>query len=188
MAQDIKTRAYEVFVANLHVAQTNQTVFRRLVVDIIIAEFATPDKPMSLAASAAHYNTAKKRAEAEGLVSGLGRPPKDPGEAKPEKAGSSKLLFDDSDCITVLEVIDGVVTRTGSYLDEGLARKKLAERRSSKFPTTWKIIKGLGPNVGDVYKLVDLEVDLEAETPYIIPQVVSTNVVRHEQRELAEVA
>lgn len=163
MANDIKSRAFNIFVENLELAKTNQTIFRRRVVDIIIAEFSTPDKIMSLAASAAHYNNAKKLAEEKGLVSGLGRPPKDPNEVKPEKTGSSKLLFDDSDCITVLEVIDGIVTRTGSYLNEALAWEHLKERRSSRFPTTWKIIKGLGPNVGDIYKLVDLEVDLEAQ-------------------------
>lgn len=183
MAKDIKVRAFEIFVENLHMAQTNQTIFRRFVVDTIIAEYATPEKPMSLAASAAHYNTAKKLAESKGLVSGLGRPPKDPNEAKPEKSNGSRMPFDDEDCFTVLEIINGVVTRTGSYLDEALARKKLAERRSSKFPTTWKFIKGLGPNVGDVYKLTDLETDMEADDlPAQVPTPVVT--VKHvEERE-----
>lgn len=118
---------------------------------------------MSLAASAAHYNNAKKKAESLHIVSGLGRPPKDPSEAKPEKSGSTKLLFDDSDCITVLEVIEGIVTRTGSFLNEALAWEELKKRRSARHPTTWKIIKGLGPNVGDIYKLVDMEVDMEED-------------------------
>jgi len=181
MSKDIKVRAYEIFVENLHIAETNQTIFRRLVVDTIIAEFATVERPMSLAASAAHYNTAKKLAESKGLVSGLGRPPKDPSQSKPEKLNGSKQPFDDEDCFTVLEIVNGVVTRTGSFLNEELARKKLAERRSSKFPTTWKFIKGLGPNVGDTYKLGDLEVDLEA---IIIPvQAPAVILVPVEERE-----
>ena len=185
MAKEIKARAYEIFLEHLPKAEINQTTFRRLVVDLIIAEFSTPEKPMSLAASASHYNTAKKRAEAEGRVTGLGRPPKDPNEVAKEKATSStKPPFDDEDCITVLEIIDGVVTRTGSYLDEAFARQELAKRRSSRFPTTWKIIKGLGPNVGDVYKLLDGEYDMEAVSAPA-PATTVQSVVEEREEEFA---
>lgn len=160
MAQDIKTRAFDIFIENLELAKVDQSMFRRRVIETIMVEFSTPEKQMSHAASAAQYNSAKKKAEGQGQVAGLGRPAKDPSEVKHEKGDSSKLLFDDCDCYTVLEIVDGLVRRTGSFLDKGLALQKLAERRTAKIPTMWKLIQGLGPNVGDVYKLADNETEL----------------------------
>lgn len=157
MSKDAKTRAVELFNEHLHLVQTNQKLFRKTILDTIIAEFTTPEKTFSVASAATHYNNAKKAAEAAGLVAGLGRV-SIPGEKVPNADGT--MPFDDCDCITVCEVCENVVRRTQSFINEELARKTYQERLKSRFQGTWKLIKGLGPNVGDTYKLADTELEL----------------------------
>lgn len=160
MKTDAKTRVLELFYENLDMVKSNQTEFRRKVMQSLIQDCSSIDKRMTEAAAATHYNNAKKIAEKAGAVEGLGRAVNNVvflGERKNNK----DMPFDDKDCITLLEVVNNVVTRTRSFLDEELARSKLKERLSAKIPSTWKLIKGLGPNVGDTYKLTDEESELE---------------------------
>lgn len=157
MKTDAKTRVLELFYENLDMVKTNQTEFRRKVMQSLIADCSTTDKRMTEAAAATHYNNAKKIAEKAGAVEGLGRTNT---VSTTERKNNKDMPFDDSDCITILEIINNNVTRTQSFLDEELARNKLKERLSAKIPTTWKIIKGLGPNVGDTYKLTEEEYEL----------------------------
>ena len=162
-----KTRAVELFNEHIALSTTDQTAFRRLVMNTLIAEFSLPDKPMSIAAAATHYNNAKKGAEAAGTVSGLGRTVTkviDPDAVvatvgKIKKAG--KAIVDDSACFTVIEVIDGIVCRCRSYLDIGEARDDVYDRREFSSFERWKLIQGLGPNSGETYRLRDDEKEIE---------------------------
>jgi len=155
MKIDAKTRVVELFHENLHMAATNQTAFRKKVMNTLIRECSTDDKPMTTAAAATHYNNAKKAAERAGLVSGLGR------SNPPETKAIDQDEIPDDDCYTVAETVNEVVTRTCSFLNEDLARKKYKERLSAKIPSNWHLIKGLGPNVGDTFRLAESEVLLE---------------------------
>lgn len=158
MKTDAKTRVLELFYENIGMVNTNQTEFRRKVMQSLIVDCSTLEKRMTEAAAATHYNNAKKIAEKAGAVEGLGRCIN--ASAGPDRKNNKDMPFDDSDCITVLEVIDNTVIRTESFINEELARTKLKQRLSAKFPTMWKLIKGLGPNVGDTYKLSDDEYEM----------------------------
>ena len=143
-----KQRAVEVFNANLDMIPVDQTLFRRTVMQTLVTEFM-----ISNATAATHYNNAKKLAEKNGAVSGLGR-------VAAMRDRSKDTIIPESECFTITEVIDNIVTRTQSFVSEQSAREKLAERRKAKVPTDWKLISGLGPNVGDTYKLSVGEVEL----------------------------
>lgn len=153
MKQSPKLRAITLFNENMYMINESQTQFRKKVMQTLMAEFN-----ISQAASATHYNNAKKLAEKDGIIVGLGRGSDAVGDRR--RSNPNDRLIHDDDCFTVLEVIDDAVTRTQSFIDEELARTKLKERLSAKIPTTWKLIRGLGPNVGDTYKLSESEKEL----------------------------
>ena len=158
-----KTRATELFMENLELSKTDQTAFRRKVMHTLIAEFSVDGRVMSIASAATLYNNAKKAAEQAGLVQGLGRTkPKtacSTGSNKPCKRDKQDLVPDDQ-CYTVLELVDGNVGRCRSFLSEEDAREHLRMRRSTT-ATEWKLIQGLGPNSGDVYRLGIEEKELD---------------------------
>lgn len=154
MKQDAKTRASELFNIHLHLVANSQTEFRRTVMQSLISEGVVT----TVAAAATHYNNAKKSAERIGLVNGLGRTQ---GSASADRKSNSKdAILDDDKCFTVLETVDNVVVRTESFVAELPARKKYTERLSGRNPAVWKLITGLGPNVGDTYKLQEGETEL----------------------------
>lgn len=149
MQKTAKDRAYEIFVDNIHIAGIDQTIFRRKVMDTLKEEYNA-----TTAAAATHYNNAKKLAESNGLISGLGRP-------QQAKRTTSKDVVSDSECYTVLEIVDDTVTRTRSFLDVTLAKANLKLRLSARNPSCWKLISGMGPNVGDTYRLRPGEVEID---------------------------
>lgn len=172
-----KIRASVIFRENLELASINQTQFRRKVMDTLIAEFSTPEKAMSVAAAATYYNTAKKQAEQDGLVKGLGRnhseeqtPPNQETTchaATPitstvysNKTHGDSHSGDDEPCFTVLEVINGFVERTMSFGLQGDASEHIDERRLNS-PSNWKLISGIGPNSGERYSLRQGEKELQ---------------------------
>lgn len=147
-----KERALEIFKEHLHLIPTEgQTVFRKTVMTQIMAEFLT-----NLSSAATHYNNAKKTAENQNLITGVGR-----NNASKKNTDSSS-----ENCYTVCEVIVNeatntqVVNRTRSYFTEEEARAVRKQRMSRPSESVWKLIKGLGPNVGDTYKLDETEIEL----------------------------
>jgi hypothetical protein len=146
--QSVKERAIEVFNENLDMIPVDQTQFRRKVMQTLVIEFSITN-----ATAATHYNNAKKLAEKNGTVFGLGR-------QSVQSNTNNNALVSDSELYTIVEVINGEVARTQSFLNEKDARAKLAIRKMARIPTEWKLIKGIGPNVGDTYKLTDYEAEL----------------------------
>lgn len=153
MKLDAKIRANQLFHDHLHMIANSQTEFRRAVMQALIDEGIVT----TVAAAATHYNNAKKAAERSGHVTGLGRTQ---ATASSDKKSSKDILISDDECFTVLEILDNVVVRTESFAAEEPARKKYKERLSGRIPAVWKLITGLGPNVGDTYRLLDGESEL----------------------------
>jgi hypothetical protein len=165
-----KERAVELFNANIGmIEEINQTEFRRHVMNTLIEEFSTPEKEMTIAAAATHYNNAKKLAESQGLVSGLGRSTPAPVAGttiiKPKKTVEKKTIDDDA-CFTVVEVVGGETRRTMSFIANGDASEHF-EACYLSFPEhskNWRLIQGLGPNSGEPFRLQAGEKDITIET------------------------
>lgn len=140
----------EIYAKHLHLASTDGRLFRKTVMDEIMER-----TQCSLAASATYYNNCKKAAPVEGL----GRAPAPKGVQKP---GSKKPKADDpevadDDCFSVLELVqrDGniQVGRCQSFVMQGDASEKFDDKVVAWPTCSWVMIKGLGPNSGDTYKL-----------------------------------
>ena len=141
-----KQRAVEIYNAHLELAKTDGRLFRKTVMDQLMAETGC-----SLAAAATHYNNAKKAAPVEGL----GRAAAPKGLKKPGSStkGKKEELQDDNECFSVLEIVGGNVARCQSFLTQGDASEKYDEKVVAWPKSTWVLIQGLGPNSGDAYKL-----------------------------------
>ncbi len=145
-----KTRAVEIYNEHLALASTDGRSFRKTVMDQLMAETGC-----SLAASATHYNNAKKAAPVEGL----GRAPTPKGVRKPS-SGPGKKSADrqpDNECFTVIELLkDGnayEVGRCRSYLTQGDASEDFDEKIEAYPKGSWIMIQGLGPCHGDTFRL-----------------------------------
>jgi hypothetical protein len=145
-----KERAVELYNLHIALATTDGRSFRKTVMDTLMAETGC-----SLAAAATHYNNAKKAAPVEGL----GRAPAPKGVQKP---GNKKPKADDpevadDDCFSVLELVqrDGNIQigRCQSFVLQGDASEKFDDKVVAWPTCSWVMIKGLGPNSGDTYKL-----------------------------------
>jgi hypothetical protein len=116
----------------------------------------------SLSSASTLYNNAKKRAEETGICpAGLGRKKSDSTTKSKSVNKAKEIVYDDSSCFTVLELIENYVCRTRSFGSdqEEEAREHLRSRRACN-STEWKLIKGLGPNAGAEYKLAEGEEEL----------------------------
>jgi len=172
-----KERTLELFKEYLNLATLNQTEFRRKVMTQLQVEFK-----ISLASSATYYNNAKKVAEAEKWCpSGLGREKptithhiNNPatsiiGDVPPyiytnqSTHRQVEIENDTEPCFTVIEVINGVVERTESFLDIGEARDIIYDHRMVSTHARWKLITGLGPNPGERYYLRNTRGEEEVE-------------------------
>ncbi len=156
-----KQRAVEIYNEHIALAQTDGRLFRKTVMDQLMAETGC-----SLAAAATHYNNAKKAAPVEGL----GRAPVTKGARKvtPGKGKAAELVPDD-ECFTVLELVnkDGehLVGRSQSFIYQGEAGETFESKTSAWPNSTWVLIQGLGPNSGDSYKLEPGEKELKRFEP-----------------------
>lgn len=142
------TRALEVYNQHIAMAYTDPRLFRRTVTYQLMAEFGC-----SLAAASTIYNNVKKSLPP---IEGLGRVPAPKGLKKPGTTVKGKVnapVQDDDECYTVLELIDGKVHRTQSFLTQGDASEFFDEKCKWTPINTWVFIQGLGPNSGDVFKL-----------------------------------
>ena len=161
-----KARAIELYNLHIALALTDGRLFRKTVMDTLMSETGC-----TLAASATHYNTAKKLAAP---VEGLGRPVT---PATVRKAIAPKFkgeeLQDDDECYTVMELLthaDGSVTvgRNRSHLMQGDASEDFDEKADYNPANVWVLIKGLGPLYGETFKLSGREVEIKRYTPTVV--------------------
>lgn len=169
-----KQRAIEIYTAHLALAATDGRNFRKTVMDQLMSETGC-----TLAAAATHYNTAKKQSAP---VDGLGRAPVAKGVRKPG-SGKNKTedLQDDDDCFTVLELLKHengtTVGRCRSHLLQGDASEEFDDRIKYRPNTVWLMIKGIGPNHGDNFKLSNTEVEIKRYTPDVEAVVAQESVL-----------
>lgn len=157
-----KERALALFIEHIALAPTNGTLFRTTIMNTLKEEFG-----VSQASAATLYNNAKK---SQPPIEGLGRAPQSANAR--EASGNAKVEDDlqpDDECFTVLELLthkDGMsVGRCRSHLMQGDASEDYDERVSWTPLTTWIMIKGLGPNTGDSFKLASGESEIRRYTP-----------------------
>lgn len=144
-----KERALEIYNQHLALASTDGRSFRKTVMDQLMSEMG-----ISLASAATHYNNCKKAAPVEGL----GRAPVSKGVRKPGSSkGKDKVDVPDDECFSVLELIPNgeaySVGRCQSFILQGDASEKFDEKVEAWPKASWAMIKGLGPNSGETYKL-----------------------------------
>ena len=141
---DTKTKAIEIYLKHIALASQDGTLFRRTVREEMINTLG-----ISGAAASTHYNTAKKLHPVEGL----GRATVTKGARKVTANKGKAQDVDDSECYTVIEIVNGKTGRTRSYLTNEEATKDWS-RKCRMYPKSgWRVIKGLGPNPGDDYEL-----------------------------------
>ena len=159
-----KDTAHIIYAKHIALATTDGRLFRKTVMDEIMATCGC-----TLAASATFYNNCKKAAAP---VEGLGRAPVAKGVRKPGgNKGKGEELQDEDECYTVLELLkhknDVTVGRCRSHLLQGDASEDFDERIQYGPSAVWIMIKGLGPNHGDSFKLSDGEVEIKRYTPTV---------------------
>ena len=164
LEMNTRVKAQEIFNQHLALASTDGRGFRKAVMDQLMSEMG-----VTLASAATHYNNCKKAAVP---IEGLGRAPVAKGVRKPG-AGKAKgeEMQDEDECYTVLELLkhkDGTtVGRCRSHLLQGDASEDFDERIQYGPAAVWLMIKGLGPNHGDNFKLSDGEVEIKRYTPTV---------------------
>ena len=160
-----KERAIEIYKHHIALAGTDGRSFRKTVMEQLMAETGCSE-----ASAATHYNNAKKLHPIEGL----GRPPTPKGVRKmgSAKAKKTEALVPDNECFAVMELIkDGeslVVGRYQSFLHQGEASEKFDDKIVAWPASQWVMIKGLGPNSGDNYKLESSEEEIKRYKPAMI--------------------
>jgi len=142
---NVKDRALEIYNQHIALAATDGRLFRKTVMDQLQAETGC-----SLPAAATHYNTSKKSVPVEGL----GRALETKSARKAQNKNKSQVqLQDDNECFTVIELRGGVVGRCQSFLLQGDASECFDSKIEAWPRSSWVMIKGLGPNSGDTFKL-----------------------------------
>ena len=157
----IKQRAMDIFNQHVAIAATDPTLFRRTVIEQIMVEFKTTH-----ASAATDYNTCKNNSPE---IPGLGRP-KSAVVRKAPKNKEEEDLQADNDCFTVIELLalengDLQVGRCMSHLLQGDASEQFDDITQYKPKHCWVMIKGLGPLVGEDYKLQQGESEIKIYVP-----------------------
>lgn len=164
-----KQRALELFQAHIALAAIDGRAFRKLVMTQLMQ-----DTGCTTAAAATHYNTAKKSVAP---VEGLGRAVAGPGVRKMgTTARQHEELQADDECFSVVEVLkhgnnETTVGRCRSHLLQGDASEDFDARVMYRPNTTWIMIRGLGPNTGDNFKLSPTEEEIKRYTPSTVAVV-----------------
>ena len=153
-----KERGMEIYQQHLHLAATDGRLFRKTVMDQMMAEFG-----VSLASAATGYNNCKKAAPVEGL--GRAAVPKGVHKAD-ETAPKTAETVADNDCFTVIELVNNplgtIVGHTESFVMQGDA-SECFDSKIEHWPfSDWKLVQGLGPNPGDGYKLEPGEKEIKS--------------------------
>jgi hypothetical protein len=163
---NLKKRSMEIYNQHIALAPINGRLFRKTVLDQLIAETGC-----SVAAAATFYNNAKK---ASAPIEGLGRAPIPKGIRRPGSKGKVVEQFqDDDECHTVMEIVDGEVGRCVSFLMQGDASEEFDDRIALFPKSHWVHIQGLGPNSGDTFKLASGEKMIREYVPTEIPEGVA---------------
>lgn len=156
---DTKTRAAEIYQEHIALATSDPRLFRKTVMDQIMSELG-----VSLASSATHYNNSKKL----NPVEGLGRPTVSKGARKVTvggKGGKMQDIIPDSECYTILEIKEDCVGRTQSFDLQGNASEAFDGKVAAWPNSEWVLIRGLGPNAGDTFKLESDEEEVKRYSP-----------------------
>lgn len=158
--------AETIFRQHLHMAATDGRVFRRTVMDQIMAESGCTDS-----SAATQYNNVKKRLVNE-IPATLGRqtrpatvtPPLEPeisGVIRHVNPRESEDAGFGQDCWSVVELVGSpaspTVGRTRSYQTQGDASEDFDSSRNRWASSTWVLIQGLGPLSGTPYRLEEGE-------------------------------
>lgn len=86
----------------------------------------------------------------------------DAAAARKAEKTKKKDLQPDDECYSILEILqESIVGRCQSFLTEDEARDKFNKKCALWPNTMWVLIKGLGPNSGDKYKLEAGEIELQ---------------------------
>jgi hypothetical protein len=165
-----KERAVELFKEHAALAATDGRLFRKTVMDTLQAETGC-----TLAAAATHYNNAKKAATP---VAGLGRPTPALGVRKAaSKNSNAEDELPDNECFTVMDIVfndaNGTVGRTMAFDTQGDASEYYDSRVEHWPQFNWVMIKGLGPNSGDQFKLEAGETEIKRYVSGIAPKPVA---------------
>lgn len=144
-----RNRSQEIYNEHIALASTHGRLFRKTVINQMMDELG-----VSLASASTHYNNCKKA----NPVEGLGRATASKGVRKTSAKGVTEVeLQPDSECFTVIELVsvDGNtnVCRSQSHLTQGDASESFDEKIEAWPNSKWVMIKGLGPNPGDTFKL-----------------------------------
>ncbi len=156
-----KERAVEIYAQHIHLASADGRLFRKTVMDQMMSELG-----ISLASAATLYNGAKKAAPVEGL----GRAAPNKNVRKPG-AGKGKVAVEipDNECFSVLELVkqsDGFcVGRCQSFKFQGEAGETFDSKIDAWPMSTWVMIRGLGPNHSDNFKLAHGEEEIKRYEP-----------------------
>jgi len=152
-----KERAVELFNQHIALAASDGRLFRKTVMDQLKTETGC-----SQAASATHYNNAKKGATP---VAGLGREVVVKTPRKSDKVKPFEPEVPDNECYTVVELVKGEnniqVGRTQSFIMQGDASEKFDSKVDTWPNCTWVLIKGLGPLHGESFKLSSGELEIK---------------------------
>lgn len=163
-----KDTADIIYAKHIALASTDGRLFRKTVMDEIQSTCNC-----TVAAAATFYNNSKKKAAP---VEGLGRAPVSKNVRRPgANKGKPEELQDEGDCFTVIELLkhnDGItVGRCRSHLLQGDASEEFDDRVQYKPRNEWVMIKGIGPNHGDNFKLGSTESEIKRYTPDVVAVV-----------------
>lgn len=134
--------ALDIYSQHLDLAAVNGQLFRKTVrIELMVVLGCSP------AAASTIYNNCKKAIP----VVGLGRAV---AQISSIKKHTPIVIADESDtCYTVLEVNSGRVCQQQSFILQGDASEQFDFKVKYWPNTTWVLIKGLGPNSAEKYKL-----------------------------------
>lgn len=157
----VKEQAMAIFQQHIEVAKTDGRLFRKLVMEQMMADFG-----ISQASAATHYNSCKK---ATPVIEGLGRPTASKNVRKPNPGKTQNPIQPDEECFTVIELVrsgaDFTVGRCQSFLFQGEAGECFDGKVETWPNSIWIIIQGLGPIHGDTFKLEEGEVEIRRYDP-----------------------
>jgi hypothetical protein len=143
----IKEYTLTIYKQYIDLAKTDGRLFRKTVIDEIVNKTGC-----SLATASTNYNIIKK----VNPVIGLGR----------DLSEKSKINLDisENDCYTVIELIPSneaqYVGRCYSFMMQGDA-SECFDMKTYNSKSSWTLIKGLGPNSTEIYRLESDEEEIK---------------------------
>ncbi len=152
-----RERAIEIYQQHRALLDQDRRLFRKTVMDQLQSELG-----ISLPSAATHYNTARQHfspaTDTATTQTRVVRPGRGTG-------GRGTAVKPDNQCYAVIELVaddsgSTVVGRYRSFLDREPAEQTYQQRVIAWPQSNWVMIRGLGPNSGDPYRLDSGEVEL----------------------------